>query len=91
MPEGRECGYAFDLIDVLKIGTQTAMHANDLFVDDGTNGKTVETVDERFPQFDVVSPLAFLVKAVNAVNRSAFVISAQEEEVLRVFDLVCQE
>ena len=64
------------------------MHAEDLLVDDGSDGKTVETIREGFPQFDVVASFAFIIKAVYSVNTGAFVIAAQNEEVFRVLDLV---
>ncbi len=35
--------------------------------------------------------LTFVVKAVDSVDAGALVVAAQEEEVLRVLDLVCQE
>jgi len=37
---------------------RTAMTAEDLLVDDGGDGQTVEAVGERLPQLDVVPTLA---------------------------------
>ena len=66
------------------------MHGEDLLVDDGRNRQAVEAIGESLPQLDVVPPLALIVEAVDTVDRSALVVSAKDEEVLRVFDLVCE-
>mmetsp|Transcript_13966 Transcript_13966/g.55101 ORF Transcript_13966/g.55101 Transcript_13966/m.55101 type:complete len:212 (+) Transcript_13966:662-1297(+) len=67
------------------------MHAEDLLVDDRSNGKAVEAVRERLPELDVVPPLALVVESVDAVDRSALVVASEEEEVLWVLDLVGEE
>lgn len=67
------------------------MHREDLLVDDGCNWQAVEAVCECLPQLDVVSPLALIVEAVDTIDRCAFVVAAEDEEVLRIFDLVCQQ
>lgn len=67
------------------------MHAQDFLVNEGSNGEAVEAVSEGFPEFDVVSSLALVVEAVNTVDGGALVVSSEEEEVLRVLDLVGQE
>lgn len=65
------------------------MHGEDLFVDDGCDGKTVETICESLPQLDVVPSLALIVEAIDAVDGCTFVVAAEDEEVFWVFDLVC--
>ena len=67
------------------------MHSEDLLVDDSSNGEAVEAVCEGLPELDVVPPLALVVEAIDTVDGGALVVAAQDEEVLRVFDLVCQE
>lgn len=67
------------------------MHAKNFLVDDGGNGETVEAVGECFPKFDVVATFAFVVEAVNTVDRCAFVISSKNKEVVWKFDFVGQE
>ncbi len=67
------------------------MHGEDLLVDDGGNGQTVEAVGKGLPQLDVVAALALVVEAVDAVDGRALVIAAQDEEVLGVLDLVGQQ
>ncbi len=44
------------------------MHGEDLLVNDGGNRQAIEAVCECFPQLDIVSPLALVVEAVNAVD-----------------------
>ena len=63
------------------------MHAEDLLVDDRGDREAVEAVGERLPELDVVPALALVVEAVDAVDRRALVVAAQQEEVLRVLDL----
>lgn len=67
------------------------MHGEDLFVDDCRNGQAVEAICECFPKLNVVSALALIVKAIDSVNRCTFVVTSEDEEVLRVLDLVCKE
>ena len=67
------------------------MHGEDLLVNDGGDGQAIEAICEGFPQLDVVPSLALIVEAVDAVDRGALVVTSQDEEVLRVFDLVGQE
>lgn len=57
-----------DLLHGVEIGAQTTVHGEDLLIDDGGNGQAVEAVCECLPQLDVVSPLAFIVETVNAVD-----------------------
>ena len=64
------------------------MCAEDLLIDDSSNGKTIETVCERLPEFDVVSALTLIVETVDTVNRSTFVIASKDEEVFRIFHFV---
>ena len=56
-----------DLFHVRLLGTQTAVHAEDLFVDDGHNWQAVEAIGERLPEFDVIPSLTLVVKSVDTV------------------------
>jgi hypothetical protein len=67
------------------------VHSEDLLVDDSGDGKAVKAVGEGFPELDVVATLAFVVEAVDPVDRGTFVVTAENEEVLRVLDLVCKQ
>lgn len=75
----------------VQVGAQTAMHCENLFVDDSGDGKAVETVGKGLPQLDVVPALAFVVETVDAVNGCTFVVTTQDEEVFGVLDLVGQQ
>jgi len=80
-----------DLLHGVQVWAETTVHGEDLLVDDSGDGETVEAVRECLPQLDVVAALALVVEAVDAVDRRAFVVAAEHEEVLRVLDLVCEE
>ena len=67
------------------------MHSENLLVDDGSNRQAVEAVRKGLPKLNVVPPLALIVEPIDAVDRGAFVVTAQDEEVLGIFDFVCQE
>ena len=67
------------------------MHADNLVVNQRRNGHAVEHVLELLPQADVVSALALVVEAVDAVNLATLVVAAQQEEVLLVLALVGQQ
>lgn len=67
------------------------MHGEDLLINDGGNGETVEAVGESLPKLDVVSALALIVETVDTVDRGTLVVSTQNEEVLGVLDLVRKE
>jgi hypothetical protein len=75
----------------VQIGRKTTVHAQNLLIDDCCNRQGVEAVRERLPQLDVVAALALIVETVNSVDGSTFVVAAQDEKVLRVFDLVSQK
>ena len=67
------------------------MDAEDLLVDDGGKREAVEDVAKHAPQFDVVTPLALVVKPVDARDGVALVVASQQEEVLGVLHLVRQK
>jgi hypothetical protein len=80
--------HAPDLLHRVQVGAQTTMHGEDLLVNDGGNWQTIEAIGEGLPELNVVSPLALIVKAVDAVDGGALVVAAKHEEVLGVLDLV---
>ena len=80
-----------DLIHVLQIGGQTSMHAENLLINDGSNGEAVEAVRKRLPELHVVATLALIVETVDTIDASAFVVTAKDEEVLGVLDFVGQQ
>ena len=44
------------------------MHAQDLFIDDGSNWEAIETISESFPQLDVVPSLALIIETIDTVD-----------------------
>ena len=48
---------------------------------------TFEVTSECFPEADIVTPFTFVIKSIDPVDACTLVISAQDEEVLRIFDL----
>jgi hypothetical protein len=79
------------LLERAKLWAQATVHAEDFLVDESSDGETIETVSESLPQLDVIATLALIVKSVNTINGCALVVATEEEEVLRVLDLVGQE
>lgn len=67
------------------------MHCKDLLVNDCCNGQAVEAVGECLPQLNVVSPLALIIKPVYAIDRRTFMVPPENEKVLGIFDLVCEQ
>jgi hypothetical protein len=67
------------------------VHAEDFLINESADRQAVETICECFPKSDVISTFAFVVESVNAVDRSAFVISTKKEEILGVLDFVCKK
>jgi hypothetical protein len=67
------------------------VHGEDLLINDGRDGQAVEAVGKSLPKLDVVASLALVVETVDAVDGRALVVTAQNEEVLGVLDLVRQQ
>ena len=67
------------------------MHAENLLVDQGSHGQTVEHITEYAPESDRVSSFALIVEAIDTIDLGALVIAAEQEEVLGVLDLVAQK
>jgi hypothetical protein len=80
-----------DLLHGVQIGAEATVHGENLLIDDGGDGEAVEAVCEGLPELDVVPSLALIVEAIDTVDGSTLVVTAQDEEVLRVLDLVGQE
>ena len=67
------------------------MHTNNLFVNDGSDGQTVEAIRKSLPEFDVVTTLAFIVKSIDTVDARTFMVATEDEKVFRVLDLISQQ
>merc|ERR1719343_328637 len=64
------------------------MNTEDPFIDDRAERKLIEEVREDFPDLDVVSSLAFVVKAINSCNRRTLVVATEHEKIFWVLDFV---
>jgi hypothetical protein len=80
-----------DLLHGVQVRAEATVHGEDLLVDDGSDREAVEAVGEGLPQLDVVPSLALIIEAVDPVDGGALVVTAQDEEVLGVLDLVGQQ
>jgi len=67
------------------------VHAENLLVNECSNGQAVKAIGENFPQLYPMSSLTLIIEAINAINGGAFVISAQKEKVLGKLDLVSEQ
>ena len=77
--------------EAVEVRREAPVHAEDLVVDDGGDGEAVEAVGEELPEADAEAALALVVEAVDAVDGGALVVAPEEEEVVRVPDLVRQQ
>jgi hypothetical protein len=64
------------------------VHAENLVVNEGRNRHAVKHILELLPNPDAEAALALVIKAINAVDLPALVISTQQEKVLFVLQLV---
>jgi len=67
------------------------VHCENLLVNNSCNGQAVEAVCECLPQLNVIPSLALIIEAINSVDGSALMVTTQNEEVLGVLDLVCEQ
>jgi hypothetical protein len=51
-----------NLFHGLQVGTESAVHREDLAIDYGSNGKAVEAVREHLPELDIVTALACIFR-----------------------------
>jgi hypothetical protein len=82
---------ATDLLHRVQIGTETTVHGEDLLVDDRRDGQAVEAISKCLPQLNVVPPLALVIEAIDTVDGGTFVVTTENKEVFRIFDLVRKE
>lgn len=80
-----------DLLHRVQVRAETTVHGEDLLVDNSGDRKAVEAVSECLPELDVVSALALVVETIDTVDGGTLVVSSENEEVLRVLDLVCEQ
>ena len=67
------------------------MDAEDLVVDDGSDREAIEALDAFLPKFKRVASFALIVEAIDTIDRTTLMVTSQQEEILRVLDLVRQQ
>lgn len=83
--------WALDLgnpVKAVEVGGEATVHAKDLLIDEGGNREAVEAIGEELPKAHTEAALALVIKAIDAVDGGALVVSPQQEEVVRELDLV---
>lgn len=63
------------------------MGAEDFFINNGSDGQTVEDIAKRLPELDIVATTTLIVKAINTIDTSTLMIATQDEKVFGIADL----
>lgn len=63
------------------------MCAEYLLIDNGSDGKAVEDIAKGLPELDIVTTTTFIIETINTIDACALVVTAENEEVLRVANL----
>ena len=66
------------------------MDAEDLLGHNGRDWETVEHISKGFPNLDITTTLAFIVEAIDAGDIGAFMVAAEDKEILGVLELEAQ-
>ena len=82
---------SFDLIHRVHVLGEASVHAQNFIVDEGGNWQHVESINEFFPKTNIISLLAFIVKAINFCDGFTLVVASEQEDTLRVLDFVGQK
>ena len=81
-----------DLVDVLEIGSETSVDAEDLLVDDGGDVQVIEALHGVFPGIGAAVLLdALIVEAVGSGDGSALVVSSEQHHLVWVTSLQAQQ
>lgn len=67
------------------------MHAENFLINQGRDREAIEHVTENAPESDGVASFALVVEAVDAVDLSALVVAAEQEEVLGVLNFIAEQ
>jgi hypothetical protein len=79
------------LLERAQLRAETTVHTEYFLINNSSNRQAIEAIGESFPQLYVVAALALIVKPIDSVNRGAFVISSEQEEVLRIFNFISEK
>ena len=80
-----------DLLHIWEFWGKSSMHAENLFIYNSCHRKAVKAICECLPEFDIISSLTLIIKPVDSIDRSALMVSSQQEKVLWVFDLISEK
>lgn len=75
----------------LEIRTESSVATKYFFIDDSSNGQTIETIRESLPQFYIIPSFALIIKSIYPIDACTFVISSEQKEIFRVLDFVSQQ
>lgn len=67
------------------------MHANDFVVDYGAARQTVKRVAKLLPHLDGEPAATLIVESVNSIDARTLVVATEQEKVLWILDLICEE
>ena len=84
-------GNVGNLFHLRQFRRKAAMHANDFVVNDSTAREAVERIAKLLPHFYRETAATLVIKAINTVDTSTFVITSQEEKVFWILDFVGKE
>lgn len=82
---------ASDIVHVRQTRGKTAVDTEDFPSNDGSDGETVEGVNEGLPDLDVATALTLIIEPIHTGDVGAFVVASQEEEVLWVLELIAKK
>ena len=80
-----------DLLHRVQVRAESAVHGKDLFINDSCDRQAIETISECFPELDIIPPFAFVVKSIDSVDGGTFMITPEDEKILRILDFVGKE
>lgn len=80
--------YCSNMVETIDFRGQPSMQAENLILDDSGNREVLEKVSEHFPnQVCSVFSEALIIKAIELVDLSVFVISSEDGDSIRPLDL----
>lgn len=72
-------------------GRKSTVHTEDTATNQGTNGHPTHRQLEGAVEGVAVTAATLVGKAIVEVDRLRFVVSSQQDEVVRIFDLICEK
>ena len=75
----------FNIINIMKRGRQSAMHAEHLLIDDGRNWKVIEYVCEQLPDPGIAKlTLTFCIETIYLSNLPRLMITPNQANTVRI-------